>query len=671
MKLMIIESPGKVEKLTAILGADWQVIASAGHIRDLPKNEMGVAAPDFKPNYVFSPGQPDPRNPGRTFPGGEDRCDRIAKLVKKANEIYLATDPDREGESISWHLKEALGLKEYARVTFNEVTPAAVNKSLLAARTIDVKLVAAQEARRILDRFVGYLVSPVLSNITSQSLSAGRVQSVAVRLVVDREREIQAFKPTAHFGAELKFESAAGEWVVEWVTKPDFTSDDSPYFMDRAFAQRVADAGALSVISCIESEKKRNPPAPFTTVALQQAASIALRLDPKKTMSIAQALFDNGHITYHRTDNPNVSAEAMEFIAAEAAKLQIDMAPKQRMFEAKEGAQAGHPAITPTHWDVKEAGETEDERNLYKLIRIRAIASQLVEARFAVRSVVLEAAALDGKSISFAGKGEALLSAGWLTLLQGDQTDEDEETTAKNPIPRLQAGSVVTPITGRLLEKKTRALGRFTLASLVGRLEKESIGRPATYAAIMDNIIGKNFIVAEGQKRQLRPTEAGELVVDSLVGRFSFMELGFTRELENDLDKIASGQAGYKQVIANAYGLLQRELINLEASAPAPKFPCPDCGKGLRRIKGAKNFFWGCSGHPDCKTSLPDADGKPGRISPKGVSNFHCPKCNRPLIHQVKDGSKGFNFWGCSGYKMGCKAHYLDKDNAPIFGEKK
>lgn len=660
MKLMIIESPGKIEKLSAILGDGWKIAASVGHVRDLPQKEMGVAAPDFKPSYELTE-------------RGEGVVSKLKNLVKQADSVYLATDPDREGEAISWHLQQCLKLSNPLRVTFNEITANAVKAALIAPRTIDVKRVAAQEARRVLDRLVGYMVSPELSRQTGERLSAGRVQSPAVRLVVERERAIRAFKVTNHFGAALFFADAktSGEWSAEWLTKPKFVTEDNPYFMDRAFAAAVAEVKAVVVKSFDESEAKRSPPPPFTTSTMQQAASVALGLDPKAAMDAAQKLYEQGHITYHRTDNPNVSDDSLGDIYAVAVKLGLDMADEPRKFKAPAGAQVGHPAVTPTHWEVEEAGETSDQRALYKLIRLRAIACQLADARYAVRTVRLEAAQpVGGKDVEFEARGRTLVYQGWLKLIAGDQTEEEdgEGKEPSNPIPVCEPGERLDVARGKLLEKKTKPPSRFTQATLVKKLESEGIGRPATYAAIMDNIVTRAYVKTD--KKYLVPTATGELIVDSLVGKFEFLDLGFTREIEESLDRIALGEAGYKAVIAKVHDQLNRELSTLQVSA-TPKHPCPECGKPLRRIPGKSGHFWGCSGHPDCSVTLPDEGGKPGQKKPVEVSNFACVKCGKPLIHRIKKGKGGYDFWGCSGFKEGCKASYEDKKGQPDFAKSK
>ncbi|MDF0606779.1 type I DNA topoisomerase [Neisseriaceae bacterium TC5R-5] len=660
MKLMIIESPGKIKKLAAILGDGWKIAASIGHVRDLPQKEMGLEAPDFKPSYELTE-------------RGKSVVAKLKNLVKQADSVYLATDPDREGEAISWHLQQCLKLSNPLRVTFNGITENDVKAALIAPRSIDVKRVAAQEARRVLDRLVGYMVSPELSRQTGERLSAGRVQSPAVRLVVERERAIKAFKITNHFGAVLFFADAkiSGEWSAEWLTKPNFVTEDNPYFMDRAFAAAVAEVKEVVVKSFDEREAKRGPPPPFTTSTMQQAASVALGLDPMAAMDAAQKLYEQGHITYHRTDNPNVSDDSLGDIYAVSVKLGLDMADKPRTFIAPPGAQVGHPAVTPTHWEVEEAGETSEQRALYKLIRLRAIACQLADARYAVRTVRLGATQLvEGKDVEFQARGRALVYHGWLKLISGDQTEEEDSNNKEplNPIPVCQPGERLDVERGKLLEKKTKPLSRFTQATLIEKLESEGIGRPATYASIMDNIVRREYV--KTNKRHLIPTETGELIVDSLVGKFQFLDLGFTREIEENLDRIALGEMGYKAVITKVHDQLTRELSTLQVSA-TPKHPCPECGKPLRRMTGKSGHFWGCSGHPDCSVTLPDESGKPGQKKPVEVSNFACVKCGKPLIHRIKKGKGGYDFWGCSGYKEGCKASYEDKKGQPDFSKAK
>ena len=675
--LMIIESPGKREKLQAILqdlqpGVEWRIEASYGHVRDLPAKGVaeghivtGIKA-DFTPTYELSE-------------SGAKTIAKLKKAVAESDMVYLATDPDREGESISWHLLQALGLKDYIRVTFNDISSGKVATALNEPRKINGPMVAAQEARRVLDRLVGYMVSPELARQSGQkNLSAGRVQSPAVYLVVARERERRAFRKTDHFGARLIFADAkTGTWRAEWQTFPHFVTEENPYFMDRGFAERVAGVTRVVVVSCEEKEETRNPPAPFSTSTLQQAASNALKFDPKQTMELAQRLYERGEITYMRTDNPNIADDSMPALREAAAALGLEVVDKRRVFPVKGGAQEGHPAITPTHWEIAEAGQTDDEKALYKLIHQRALASQLLAARYSARTLMLTAEnPLDGKTITYTTKGRTLVFEGWKKLLADDATEDsdDKEDEAPNPIPRLEAGQIIDVAKGELLAKATKSPARYTKAALVKALESEGIGRPATYASIMDNISSRLYVEMDG--RFLKPTEKGEQVVDALVGNFEFIQLGFTSDLETDLDSVANGKAAYRAVVQKFYSQLLQEIEAQKRAVPTfvkpvEVFPCPMCKEPLRRIaNGAKGPFWGCTMHPKCNGTLPDENGRPGQKKAVVASGFACKKCGKSLKHQVKIGEGGFNFWACTGFP-GCKTLYPNLNDKPNYEKAK
>lgn len=656
MKLLVVESPNKVKKIQGFLGDGWRVMASVGHVRDLPRKELGVDESTYKPSYVFIPAK-KARDGGRDFPGGKERVARIAKVATTAERVVLATDPDREGEAIAWHLKEAMRLKAADRVTFGEITAKAVKAGVAAPRRLDMDLVHAQEARRVLDRLVGYKVSRAVSNVSGVHQTAGRVQSPAVRLVVERERDIRQFKPTAHFGVELAF---TGDWHAKWQVKP-LLEDGQKYWLDAAFAEQVAKVRAVTVSAFSDGEKRRSPPAPFTTSTMQQAASSAAKLRPKAAMDAAQKLFAAGAITYHRTDDPNLSGEAFEDLEAYAREHGMDVAETRRRWKAKDGAQESHEAIRPTHASVEEAGDTEDERALYRLIRARALAAVLPDAVYAVRSATLDAAAaVDGKAVTFEASGRTLVRAGWRSVYQ-DSEEEDEP--AQNPVPKLEQGQALTADDGKVLRLKTKAPGRYTEASLVRAMEQRGVGRPSTYAAIMENIVARGYISVDG-KRKLHAEQSGEVLIDALVGTFAFVDLDFTAELEDQLDRVAAGKRSYSQVVEGVARQLADELKRHGANVE-PAHACPSCGQAMRRIPGKKGAFWGCSGYPDCRTTLPDADGKPGeRKAPPVSDKYHCGKCDKPLVHRVKKpgkgkgkAAKGYDFWGCSGYPD-CKATY-------------
>ena len=552
-----------------------------------------MAAPDFKPKYV-----PTDR--------GKEVLARLAGMVKNAEAVYLATDPDREGEAIAWHLQDALKLKDARRVTYSEITEKAVNAALAAPRSIDMALVAAQEGRRVLDRFCGYMVSGPLSNVAGQKLSAGRVQSPAVRLVVEREREIQNFRSTTHYGAELTFENVdniTDGWKAVWQVKP-WLEDGQEYLLDKALAEKTAALRSLEVVDCQESKSRSAPPAPFTTSSLQQAASNALKFSPKQTMQLAQRLYEQGAITYMRTDSPNLSQDAAEAIRAFCESQGWPLVETPRTWKSKEGAQEAHEAVRPTHIEVEEAGETTDEKALYRLIRLRSLSSQLEDAVYAVRVLQLTAN-LDGKQALFEAKGRTLLSQGWKILMADDAATEDADDSPEpeNPVPAMKPGTRPTALSGTVLTRKTKPAARYTEASLIRELEKRGIGRPSTYAAIIDTIMARSYVKTE--KRFLVPTPLGAVVVDSLQGNFSFLEYEFTRKMEQALDDIAEGKVDYRAVIGEAHACLELELA---AFAKATGKVCEKCSKPMvHRVKkpgkdGKGGYdFWGCTGWPECK----------------------------------------------------------------------
>ncbi len=666
MNLLILESPGKVKKVQSILGSDWKVAASVGHVRDLPERDLGIALPDFTPTYI-----PTER--------GKDVLRRLAALVKDASAVYLATDPDREGEAIAWHVAEALRLKNPKRVTYSEITASAIQAALKAPRALDMALVKAQEARRVLDRFCGYLVSEPLSRAAGTRLSAGRVQSPAVRLVVERERTISNFVSVTHYGAELNLE---GGWQATWITKP-WLPDGQEYLLDKVLAEKAAALRAFVVLDCKESESRTAPPAPFTTSSLQQAASNALKFTPKQTMQLAQKIYEGGHCTYMRTDSPNLSAEAVSEIRAFCQSQGWPLVDKPRTWKSKEGAQEAHEAIRPTHIEVEEAGETADEQALYRLIRLRTLASQLADAVYDVRTVRM-GGNLDGTVAEFEGRGRVLREPGWKSLTATDAATQDREgeeegEVADNPVPQVEIGDDLVVTGGKVLTKKTKPPTRFSEASLVRELENRGIGRPATFAAIVDTIMQREYVRVK--KRFLVPTPVGEQVVDLLTGAFSFLDYEFTRGMEDNLDAIAGGKAAYREVMNKAHAQLVSEVTTFtskypgqERNAPeATEFVCDACGKPLVHMKGQRRDgsgeydFFSCSDRA-CNVSYPNVDGKPGegRKKPE-ATKFKC-TCGKALVR--RESAKG-PFFGCSGYP-GCKKLFqVGEDGRPIIDAKK
>ncbi|WLT40227.1 type I DNA topoisomerase (plasmid) [Synechocystis sp. B12] len=595
MKLLIIESPNKREKLEHILGDGYQVRASFGHVRDLPADSLGVAVPSYAPTYVV------PEKSAK-------HIDALRRAAASATSVLLATDPDREGEAIAWHIADELKLPNARRVTFNEITEAAVRAAVAAPRALDMHLVHAQEARRILDRLVGYEVSPAISERAGDRLSAGRVQSPAVKLLVDRERAIRTFTPTTHYGARLRFDGPAGPWTAEW--DPGL-SPDTPYLLDPTRAEAAAAARTVLVDAIEDTTARRAPPAPFSTSTLQQAAHTALKLKPAQTMELAQKLFEAGLITYMRTDSPNLSAYAIEAISAYAQANNLPAAPTPRTWKAKALAQEGHEAIRPT--DVAQRvidHENPKAAALYALIWRRAVASQLADAEYAVRTATLRATAPGVEQLVYHAKGRTLTAPGWLSLTRDDPTeDEANSDDAANPVPALSQGQGLHPAGGDLLTKTTKAAKRYTQATLVRALEHHGIGRPSTYASILTNIEARGYC-EEDAKGNLSATPRGEQLVDLLTqASFGFVELDYTATLEDSLDQVAAGELGHVQVIALAHARLRSEL---NALPPPAVHACPKCEAPMRRRSGSKGAFWGCSAYPTCKHTAPDVAGAPG-----------------------------------------------------------
>lgn len=648
--LLIVESPAKAKTIKQWLGPGWEVSATKGHIRDLPKNDLGIQPQSYTLKYV-----PVQRE-------GRDVYAELRKAISGATDIYIGTDSDREGEAIAWHVVDEFQISNYKRVPLGDISERAIKAAIQAPRTLDMNLVHAQEARRALDRLVGYKVSPILWDAGGEDdYSAGRTQSIAVLLIVQREREIAAFKVTKHFGAKLSFKDG---WTAEWQTKPDFTTDDAPYFMDRAFAQAVANVKDVTTEDYKESETRRSPPGAFITLTMQQAASTALGFNAKKTMELAQKLKDAGHISYHRTDNPNIPVDAMPALRAVAEEMGLDVVETQRKFPIDDDAQEAHPGIVPLHWEVEAAGDTADEIALYKLVRLRAIASQLADARFAVRTAMLRATNdVEGKRVTFKASGRKLVYPGWMALIAGDQAEDEEDDTdddARNPVPSLVVSENVSPLNGKLLEKKTNAPKRYSEPSLLKKLKAEGIGRPSTFDSIIAVIVKRDY--ADLKKKKFYPTARGELVYDTLMGRFEFMDVSYTRSMEKTLDAVAAGKATYLPIVSELDARLTHELSVLPSLA---KYACPVCGKPLRLRPGKFGKFWGCSGYPACNHKAANVDGKPGEAKSSGAAtttvNVACTQCGKPMRRIPK---KPGHFWGCTGYPE-CKHTLPDDDGRP------
>ena len=653
--IMIVESSGKIDKIKSFLPSGWEVFASFGHVRDLPDGNLGLIPPDFRVEYVLTD-------------RGKDVVQRIKRSIKAGDTVYLATDPDREGEAIAWHLQETLKLQNPKRITFSEITQAAILGAIQSPRTINLNLVAAQQGRRLLDRAVGFQVSPILSNLMGKTLSAGRVQSPALRLVVERERAIRDFKPTKHFGAIIFInqtdDPAKEKWFMEWDTQAWLKTHSNvpipPYILDVELAEAISKTKQVCIKAFDEKTSFRAPPPPFTTSTLQQAASVQLKMKPKRTMEIAQTLYEGGHITYMRTDSPNLSDEAISIIRAYAQAHHLDLPAKVRTWNAKAGAQEAHEAIRPTKADVAQVSTDKDCQTLYELIRQRAIASQLADAEYSVRTVTATST-LNTHEVIWQGKCRSLIKKGWLQLTDGDAADETKDQWEPNPIPKLTPPLSVPVAQGNVSTKITKAPSRYTEASLTKELENRGIGRPSTYVSIMQTLHERMYV--EEKSRQLYATALGESVVSKVSGIFTFLEYGFTSSVEERLDQLASGTGKYRPLMNEFYETLMTEVNQFKQTIPT--HPCPKCGQLMLRRGKADNMFWGCSAYPECKHTMSDDNGKPveHQARPVVLSSHKCKTCQSFLIHKKFQDK---NFWGCSAYPS-CKTTYPDKKGKPDF----
>lgn len=691
-ELVIVESPGKVKTISKYLGPGYTVKASVGHVRDLPQNDLGVNLETFEAEYEFTE-------------RGKGVVADLKKIAKDASEVWLATDDDREGEAIAWHLQQSLNLKQYKRVTFNEITQTAIKKAFQSPRLIDQHKVNSQQGRRLLDRIIGYTVSPALSKATGDDLSAGRVQSVALRLAVDLEARIRAFVKTNHFGVRAKFNG----WHADWDTSP-FVTEDSPYFLDRAAVERLANNTAFTVITAEVKPTKRNAPPPLNTSTLQQAASVALEFSSDKTMQVAQKLYELGAITYHRTDSLNLSdkaiADARDYLT-ECGKA-ADLPDEPNKWKSGEGAQEAHEAIRPSDFKNKTIdGLDADQQALYQLIYNRALASQMKPATYDSSTAVLETGGdIEGFASRprFIAKSKVMTYAGWLQIAKESENEDDDDTT-ETALPKLNESELINSNSSEILEKTTQPPKRLTEASLVKALEREGIGRPSTYAAIIKNILTRGYIKIESRKIFAQPL--GEKVVNSLVGNFTFIEIDYTRKMEEALDRVASGQFDYRSLVKHTHDLIATEIKKLPAIATSA-FCCGACNRPLRKVKLTDSVFWSCTGYEsgECKQRYQDEDGAPyippatpehqcpecktdylerkkgkagwywkcqgeecghGMDDKAGVPTertvFPCPLCTKPLIRRPSNG--GGHWWGCSGFKDGCSYKADDNKGKP------
>jgi len=669
--LVIVESPAKAKTITKYLGPGYEVKASMGHVRDLPKSKLGVdVEKGFSIDY-----QP--------IKGKEDVIADLRKAAKGSERVFLATDPDREGEAISWHLKELLKIpddKTY-RVTFNEITKKVVNDAIANPRTIDMDLVDAQQARRVLDRLVGYQLSPFLWKKIRRGLSAGRVQSVATRLVVEREDEIRAFIPQEYWSLDVILDRVApnlGRFKAAFYgaeKKQELKSQE-----EVAAVVAAVSGAPFSVRGVKRQEKQRNPAPPFTTSTLQQEASRKLNMTPRRTMSIAQQLYEGvdlagegtvGLITYMRTDSLRLSDEATaaakDFIESRYGK---DYHPgKPREYKTKSGAQDAHEAIRPS--DVRLTPDeirkdlTAEQYRLYKLIWSRFLACQMSSAIYDSVTIDVESA-----GYVFRANHSSLKFSGY-TAVYVEGKDEDEEEL-QSPLPDLKEGEALT--LNKIDEEQhfTQPPARYSEASLIKALEEKGIGRPSTYAPTISTIMDREYVVKEG--KNLRPTPLGEVVTGLMKEKFSdIVDPAFTAQMEEQLDQVEAGKLPWGKLMDQFYGGFESELKKAEAELDGERIkvpdevsdvPCPLCGRMLVVKSGRFGRFLACPGWPECPHTQPIVVEMPGK----------CPKCGGRILK--KTSKKGYAYYGCENNTNKDETKKCDfmtwdvpvKDNCPECG---
>ena len=639
--LVIVESPSKAKTIGKYLGPEYTVKASMGHLRDLPKSTMGVDIEGgFVPQYL----------PLETK---AELIDELRKSAKKAERVYLATDPDREGEAISWHLKELLELPEEKayRVTFNEITQKVVRESIANPRAIDESLVDAQQARRILDRIVGYQLSPLLWKKVRRGLSAGRVQSVATRLVVDRENEIRAFVPREYWSLDVQLDliGKPGSFKARYhgdTKKRELENEEQV----NAVIQDIT-GKPFTVSSVKRADKKRTAAPPFTTSTLQQEASRKLNMTPKRTMAIAQQLYEGvdvegegtlGLITYMRTDSLRLSDEAMA-AAASFIKSRYG-APyyygKYHTFKVKSGAQDAHEAIRPTHVELDperiQRSLTKEQYRLYKLIWSRFLASQMANAVYDTVSIDTVCA-----GHTFRSTHQSVKFAGFLAVYEEGRDDETEVTG--NPLPDLQEGDQANCSDIKKEQHFTQPPARYTEATLVKAMEEKGVGRPSTYAATVAVIQDREYV--NKVDKRLVPTALGEVVTGLMMERFQdIIDVEFTANMETRLDDVEAGKQPWKELLADFYQGFHQEMLDAEAALEGTRLKVPDevtdeiceeCGRNMVIKVGRFGKFLACPGFPECKNTKPIVEKMPGR----------CPKCGSTILKRKS--KRGYAYYAC------------------------
>lgn len=639
MDLIIVESPSKAKTISKYLKGKYKVDASGGHVRDLPEKTLGVRITNnFEPKYEVSPSK-------------KETLERLKKEAASAKNVYLATDPDREGEAISWHLQEELSLPKDApiRIEFNEISPKAVQNALQNPRTIDYNLVDAQQARRVLDRLVGYKLSPLLNSRIQNGLSAGRVQSVALRLIVDKEREITAFKPEEYWVFNASLQDLQAKYAPFKATYQYKKSGKNISKEMADEAEKKIREGNFVVTKVKKGVSKQHAPAPFTTSSLQQDASNKFGMTSPETMLVAQHLYEGmdvggdhiALITYIRTDSVRVAADAqqnaLEFIKSAYGEEYVP--PKPNHYASKKGAQDAHEAIRPINLEVTpasvKASLDRKHYNIYKLVYDRFVASQMAEAKF--NSMTIEA---ESGGYTFKASGKAMLFAGFTAAYQEavSSGEEAEESFAKL-LPPLNEGDKLNMLELVREQKFTRPPLRYTDASLVKAMEEKGIGRPSTYASIISTLTKRKYIQKDG--KYMLPTEVAYKITDMLVKYFTdIIDVGFTAKMETDLDKIEEGGCDWHKIIADFYPDFAEKLKTAATDGDEmTDIKCEKCGSLMIRRTGKYGKYLACSNYPKCSNIVSETK--------EEVSEMRCPKCSANMV--VKFGKYG-KFLACPNY---------------------
>ena len=665
-RLVIVESPSKAKTIGKYLGSEYTVKACMGHLRDLPKSTLGVDIEhDFEPEYG-------------PLKGKEEIISGLKKAAKSSESVYLATDPDREGEAISWHLKTLLQLPDEKahRVTFNEITRGVVTKAIEQPREIDQDLVDAQQARRILDRIVGYQLSPLLWRKVQRGLSAGRVQSVATRLVVDRENEIRAFVPQEYWSLDVQLSRRDKQG---YLTAHFYGDPKKRQLQCEEDVLRILDDirdKTFTVDAVKRSEKKRSPAPPFITSSLQQEASRKLNMTPKRTMALAQQLYEGidisgegtvGLITYMRTDSLRISEEALQAAGALICSRfgEKYYEGKPRRFRSKGSAQDAHEAIRPSNVrltpDSIKGDLNRDQYRLYKLIWDRFISSQMASAVYDAVSAEISC----GKNI-FRASHQVLKFSGF-TAIYEESMDEESEEASVAALPDLQEGESLVCEKTVKQQHFTQPPARYTEASLVRAMEEKGVGRPSTYASIVSTIQDREYVLKK--EKHLVPTPLGEVVNGLMMERFhGIISVEFTAEMEGKLDQVEEGKIPWKQVLREFYDDFHRDMENAEEALKNTRLKVPDevtdeicelCGRNMVIKKGRFGKFLACPGYPSCANAKPLVEKMPGR----------CPKCGSTILKRKS--KKGFAYFAC---EKGAECGFMTwdaptADDCPLCGE--